>query len=444
MSKPFVPTWCSSPEHAWRPSRREFLFTGAIGTLGLTMGNFFKLQAAAAASGVAPKAAAQSVIQIYLPGGMAAQESFDPKLLAPIEYRGPLGTVKTKLSGVHFSELMANTAKVADKITVVRSMTHGEADHDRGTHNMFTGYRPSPALQYPSFGSIVSHELGSRNDLPPYVCIPSVPNTFAGTGYLGSAYGAFSLGNDPATSGFKVRDLSLPNGVNEQRFATRREMRAAVDAHFSAIEKSDALDGMDSFYQRAYSMISSDKARAAFALADEPQKLRDEYGAGPAGQRMILARRLVEAGVRFVSLTYGGWDHHDNIKTAMNGQMPKFDQAFAALIRDLDQRGLLDSTLVMVTTEFGRTPKINGTAGRDHYPKVFSVALAGGGIKKGYIHGASDATGGEPESDPLKVEDLAATVYHQLGIEHTKPLMAPGNRPVLIVKDGEVQKNLLA
>jgi len=444
MSKPFVPSWCGSAEHAWRPSRREFLFTGAIGTLGLTMGNFFKLQAAAAATGVAPKAAAQSVIQIYLPGGMAAQESFDPKLLAPIEYRGPLGTVKTKLSGVHFSELMANTAKVADKITVVRSMTHGEADHDRGTHNMFTGYRPSPALQYPSFGSIVSHELGSRNDLPPYVCIPSVPNTFAGTGYLGSAYGAFSLGNDPATKDFKVRDLSLPNGVDEKRFATRREMRAAVDAHFSAIEKSDALDGMDSFYQRAYSMISSEKARAAFALADEPQKLRDDYGAGQAGQRMLLARRLVEAGVRFVSLTYGGWDHHDNIKTAMNGQMPKFDQAFAALIRDLDQRGLLDSTLVMVTTEFGRTPKINGTAGRDHYPKVFSIALAGGGIKKGYIHGASDATGGEPESDPLKVEDLAATVYHQLGIEPTKPLMAPGNRPVLIVKDGEVQKNLLA
>ena len=444
MSKLFVPSWCGSAEHACRPSRREFLFTGAIGTLGLTMGNFFKLQAAAAASGIAPKAAAQSVIQIYLPGGMAAQESFDPKLLAPIEYRGPLGTVKTKLSGVHFSELMSNTAKVADKITVVRSMTHGEADHDRGTHNMFTGYRPSPALQYPSFGSIVSHELGSKNDLPPYVCIPSVPNTFAGTGYLGSAYGAFSLGNDPATKDFKVRDLSLPNGVNEQRFATRREMRAAVDAHFSAIEKSDALDGMDSFYQRAYSMISSEKARAAFALADEPQKLRDDYGAGQAGQRMLLARRLVEAGVRFVSLTYGGWDHHDNIKTAMTGQMPKFDQAFAALIRDLDQRGLLDSTLVMVTTEFGRTPKINGTAGRDHYPKVFSIALAGGGIKKGYIHGASDATGGEPESDPLKVEDLAATVYHQLGIDSHKPLLAPGNRPVLIVKDGEVQKNLLA
>jgi hypothetical protein len=445
MSKPYVPTWCHSRDHAWRPSRREFLFTGMIGTLGLSMGQFFKLQAAAAAkvAGPAAKAPAQSVIQIYLPGGMAAQETFDPKLVAPIEYRGPFNPLKTKLDGVFFSEVMTKTARVADRITVVRSMTHGEADHDRGTHNMFTGYRPSPAIQYPSFGSIVSHELGARNDLPPYVCIPSQPNTFAGTGYLGSAYGPFSLGNDPASTNFRVRDLNLPTGVDESRFATRREMRAAVDAHFSTLEKADALEGMDSFYQRAYAMLSSDKARAAFALTDEPQKVRDDYGWGPAGQRMLLARRLVEAGVRFVSLTYGGWDHHDNIKNAMNSQMPKFDQAFAALIRDLEQRGLLASTLVMVTTEFGRTPKINATAGRDHYPKVFSIVLAGGGFKRGYVHGASDPTGGEPESDPLTVEDLAATVYHQLGIPHEKPLLAPGNRPIQIVKDGEVQKALL-
>ena len=440
MSKPFIPSWCNSPDHVWRPSRREFLFTGVIGTLGLTMGDLFKLQAA----GQAPKAVAQSVIQIYLPGGMSAQETFDPKLHAPIEYRGPFNPLKTRLEGVHFSEVMTQTAKVADKITVVRSMTHGEADHDRGTHNMFTGYRPSPALQYPSFGSIVSHELGARNDLPPYICIPSQPNTFAGTGYLGSAYGPFSLGNDPANSNFKVRDLSLPTGVDESRFATRREMRATVDAHFSALEKSDALEGMDSFYQRAYAMLSSDKARAAFSLADEPQKIRDDYGSGTAGQRMLLARRLVEAGVRFVSLTYGGWDHHDNIKNAMTSQMPKFDQALAALIRDLDQRGLLDSTLVMVTTEFGRTPKINGTAGRDHYPKVFSIVLAGGGIKRGHVHGASDPTGGEPESEPLMVPDLAATIYNQLGIDPLKKLLAPGNRPIAIVKDGEVQKGLLA
>jgi uncharacterized protein (DUF1501 family) len=221
-------------------------------------------------------------------------------------------------------------------------------------------------------------------------------------------------------------------------------MRAAVDAHFSSLEKSDALEGMDSFYQRAYAMISSEKARAAFAISDEPDKLRDEYGRNTAGQRMILARRLVESGVRFVSLTYGGWDHHDNIKNAITGQMPNFDQAFAALIRDLDTRGMLDSTLVMVTTEFGRTPKINNTAGRDHYPKVFSIALAGGGIKRGNVYGSSDATGGEPDENPLQVPDLAHTVYHLLGIDPDKDLIAPGNRPIKIVKEGQLMEELLA
>jgi hypothetical protein len=441
------PTWCNGEDHIWRPNRRQFLYVGVVGAMGLTLGNLLKLEALAgtgkgAAAGGAAKA--KSIINIYLPGGMAAQETLDPKMFAPIEYRGPMASIKTKIPGVHFSETLPQTAAIADKITVVRSMTHGEADHDRGTHNMFTGYRPSPAIHFPSFGSVVSHELGPRNDLPPYVCIPNMPTSFAGTGYLGSAYGPFSLGSDPANTGFKVRDLSLPAGVDEKRFSERKDIRAAVDEHFSTLEKSDALDGMDSFYQRAYSLLSSDKARAAFSIGDEPDKLRDEYGRNTAGQRMILARRLVEAGVRFVSLTYGGWDHHDNIKNAMTAQMPSFDQAYAALIRDLDKRGLLDSTLVMVTTEFGRTPKINGTAGRDHYPKVFSIMLAGGGVKRGHIHGASDATGGEPDSDPLSVPDLAATVYHQLGIDPDKVLYAPGPRPIAIVKDGTVVKELLA
>lgn len=438
-------SWCNSPDHVWRPDRREFLYVGVLGTLGLTLGNLFKLEAASSPESLVTKSpAAKSVINIYLPGGMAAQESFDPKLFAPIEYRGPLDSIKTKLPGVQFSEYLKKTAEIADKICVIRSMTHGEADHDRGTHNMFTGYRPSPALQYPSFGSVVSHELGSRNDLPPYICVPNMPNTFAGTGYLGSAFGPFSLGGDPARKDFKVRDLSLPQGIDEKHFSERRAMRAVVDDHFSKLEKSDALDGMDSFYQRAYAMVSSDKARAAFSIADEPEKLRNDYGQNDAGQRMLLARRLVESGVRFVSLTYGGWDHHDNIKNAFGTQMPKFDQAFAALIRDLETRGMLDSTLVMVTTEFGRTPKINGTAGRDHWPRVFNIVLAGGGIKQGLVHGASDPTGGEVDSDALTVPDFAATIYHQLGIDIDKALLAPGNRPIKIVKDGTPAKELLA
>jgi Protein of unknown function (DUF1501) len=434
-----ISCFCNSNEHIWRPNRREFLFVGLVGSVGLTLGNLFKLQAQSAGS----KAAAQSVINIFLPGGIAAQESFDPKVLAPIEYRGPLGTVKTSIEGVHFSEHLKQTAKVADKICVVRSMTHGEADHDRGTHNMFTGWRPSPAVQYPSIGSIVSHELGSRNDLPPYVCVPSQPNSFAGTGFLGSAYGPFSLGADPANGSFKVRDLNLPGGVDEKRFAQRREMRDVVDTHFSTLEKSDSLAGMDSFYQRAYAMMSSEKARDAFDIKKETDKLRDEYGRNAAGQRMLLARRLVEAGVRFVSLTYGSWDHHDNIRNGVGGQIPALDQAFAALIRDLDQRGMLSSTLVLLTTEFGRTPKVNKTAGRDHYPKVFSIVMAGGGIKQGLVHGSTDPTGSEPDSDPLQVPDYAATVYQLLGIDYEKPLMA-GTRPVKIIKDGEVAKALLA
>jgi hypothetical protein len=308
---------------------------------------------------------------------------------------------------------------------------------------MFTGWRPSPAIQYPSMGSIVSHELGPRNDLPPYVCVPSQPNSFAGTGFLGSAYGPFSLGADPADRGFQVQDLNLPRGVDEPRFARRRELRAAVDEHFSALEKADALEGMDAFYERAYAMISSEKARAAFDLKAEAEKVREEYGRNAAGQRLLLARRLTEAGVRFVSLTYGGWDHHDNIRHGFQQQMPEFDRALAALVRDLDQRGQLDSTLLLVTTEFGRTPKVNGTGGRDHYPKVFSIVMAGGGIKRGCVLGATDPTGSEAESDPLELADYAATIYQLLGVDYEKTLLA-GNRPVKIVKDGEPAKGLMA
>jgi hypothetical protein len=352
--------------------------------------------------------------------------------------------VKTKIDGEYFGENMKKSAEVADKITVIRSMTHGEAAHERGTHNMFTGYRPSPALQYPSFGSIVSHELGTRNNLPPYVCIPSVPNEFAGSGYLSSAYGPFSLGSDPTSKGFTVRDLQMPNGVDEKRLNRRRSMLQSVDEHFRSLEKSDELDAMDSFYQKAYALISSKEAREAFNLAAEDDKVKDAYGRNTAGQRMLMARRLVEGGVRFVSLTYGGWDHHANITNAFKRQMPDFDTAFAALIKDLDERKMLDSTLVMVSSEFGRTPKVNKDAGRDHWPRVFSVVLAGGGIKRGSIYGSSDSTGGEPNTDAMNVEDLSATIYNQIGINPNKRLVAPGNRPIDIVRGGKVVKEILA
>ena len=439
-------TWLDDPAHFRKPSRREFLYTGLIGGLGLTLGDFFKLQAAQTSTPgiVAPPAVAKSLIHIFMPGGWAAQETFDPKPYAPIEYRGPLGSIDTKLDGVRFSEHLKETAKIADKITVVRSMTHGEAAHERGTHNMFTGYRPSPALQFPSMGSVVSHELGSRNNLPPYVCVPNMPNEFAGSGYLSTAHGPFSLGGDPANTGFAVRDLNMHAGITPERFDRRRNILSTVDEHFRTLEKSDSLDAMDSFYQAAYSLVSSESAREAFNLAAEPAPIRDKYGRNEAGQRMLMARRLVEAGVRFVSMTYGGWDMHAKIQDGIARSLPPFDQAYAALIRDLDERGLLDSTIVMVTSEFGRTPKINKDAGRDHWPRVFNIVFAGGGFKRGSVYGSSDPTGSEPDQDPLTVENMASTVYHQLGIAPEKKLIAPGNRPIDIVRNGTVVSELLA
>lgn len=432
--------------------RRDFLYVGLLGGvaggLGLTLPAFFA-NTARARTGDEPgkpparNAVAKSVIHIFLPGGLAAQESFDPKPLAPIEYRGPLGTAPTSIPGIVLAEPLARTAKLADKLTIIRSLSHGEAAHERGTHNMFTGYRPSPAVKYPSMGSVISQQLGPTNELPPYVCVPNLPNEFAGPGFLSDRFGPFSLGSDPASGGFKVRDLASPPGVDDARADRRRRMLDAVDQHFRAAESSDAIAAMDEFYQRAYKLLASPKAREAFNLGAEVAALRDEYGRTAAGQRMLLCRRLVEAGVKFVSMTFGSWDHHSNIAAAA-GPLREFDQAFAALITDLDRRGLLDSTLVLVTTEFGRTPKINREGGRDHWPRVFSVALAGGGLHKGLIHGASDATGSAPDVDPVSVEDLAATIYHQLGIDPAAALMSPGDRPVKLVRDGKVLDKILA
>ena len=426
-------------------SRREFLYVGLLGGLGLSLPGLLSQRAAAAQKFYETvEGPAKGIIHIFLPGGMSHQESFDPKPYAPAEYRGPFGAIDTSLPGIQFGEKLPHLAKIADKTTIIRSMSHGEAAHERGTHNMFTGYRPSPAVEYPSIGSVISHELGPRNNLPPYVCVPNVPNEYANSGYLSSAFGPFALGSDPAQGNFQVRDLNLPSGVTDERFARRRSLLETVDHHFRHLEKSDALDSMDAFYQHAYKLISSEKAREAFNLKAEPDALKDRYGRHAAGQRMLLSRRLIEGGVRFVSLTAGGWDHHDDIKGGIERELPSVDQAIAALISDLEERGMLDSTLVMVTSEFGRTPKINPTGGRDHWPRVFSVMLAGGGVKKGYVHGSSDALGGEVDTDGVTVADLATTIYKQIGITADKELMAPGNRPIEIVDGGNILSSILA
>lgn len=419
-------------------NRREFLKVGTAG--GLFLPDLLK--ATSINSEIIPKA--KSVIQIFLPGGMAHQDTWDYKPNGPTEYKGPFGGVKTKIPDVFFGELFKDTANIADLITVIRSTTHGEAAHERGTHNMLTGYRPSPALQYPSYGSVISHELGGRNNIPPYIV---VPNQFApenGSGYLSTAFGPFALGSNPEDSNFKVRDLNLPVGVDEKQFDRRKSILSAVDEHFMKNQKSDAITAMDSFYQSAYGMMSSTQARDAFDLSKESISTKEKYGNNAAGMRFLMSRRLIEAGVRMVTVNYGGWDHHSNINSAMRSQAPNFDKAFAALISDLKDRGLLNETLVLVTSEFGRTPKINNTGGRDHWPRVFSTVLAGGGVKQGFVYGKSDALASEPDENPVRPEDIATTMYKLLGINADKRLMTSDMRPIDIVRGGTIIEDILA
>lgn len=433
---------CNGPNHICPgPSRRAFLKVGMIGGLSLTLGDYFKLQAMAqeAAPGLTPKA--QSAIFIFMSGGMSHIETFDPKPNAPMEIRGELGVAQTN-TGEYLGGQMQRMAQMADKFSIIRSMTHGEAAHERGTHNMLTGYRPSPAITFPSFGSVVAHELGTRNNMPPYVAIPNVDGPYHGTGYLSTAFSPFAVGSEPAAANFEVRDLNLPGGVTPERMDQRRSLLAAVDQHFMEAEKSDALSAMDSYYQKAYGLISSQSAREAFHIQAEDQAMRDRYGAHAFGQRLLLARRLVEGGARFITVVDGGWDTHFNIKNELGAKLPYVDQGVSALLSDLSERGLLESTMVVMATEFGRTSSINKDGGRDHWPTAFSVMMAGGGIKGGIIHGKTDFKGAAPESDPVGPADVAATMYTMLGIAPEKKLMSPGDRPIDLVRDGAVIKTL--
>jgi hypothetical protein len=399
--------------------RRHFLF----GLSTLTLPSLLKAQYGA------NKAKAKNVINIFLPGGIAAQEYLDPKPLAPSEYRGPFGSIKTNVSGIEIGEKFQNLAKVADKFSIIRSTTHGEAAHERGVHSMMTGYKPSPALVYPSMGSVVSVELGSRNKLPAYVSVPSALEN-GGSGYLSSKYSPFSLGSDPSSPSFKVRDLN--SDVDGQRFNRRKSILETVDSKFKNETDSENVSAIDSFYSQAYDLISSESAKNAFDITKEDQKTKEMYGLTTAGQRLLISRRLVESGVRFLTVSYGGWDMHDNIKNGFETQAPQFDQALAALLSDLSDRGLLDETLVIVTSEFGRTPKINKTSGRDHWPRVFSTLIAGGGINNGQVYGASDSLGAEVEENPVSPADLSATIFTLLGIDTEKQFMTQDLRPIYI------------
>lgn len=430
-------------------SRREAMTIGSLGGLGLSLGQMLKLEAAQKDYKTV-EGKAKSVIQIRLGGGVAAQESWNPKPESPLEYRGPFGVSKTPIPGIVLGELMPETAKIADRLTVVRSVVGKIPDHGQAMYHIMRGYPMTPAIKHPTIGTVVNHEFQPRSALPTYVAIGNAKDE---TGYLGAQYGPFTTGADPASdSNFQIRDLTLPGGLDVAAFESRKQIRDAINNEFRKLETSSApLDTMDTYYQKAYDMISSEEVKDAFDLFKEPEKLKSEYGknqferqGSQAGMRMLLARRLVEAGVRFVSLNYGEWDHHSGIKTAFELNMPAFDKAFSALIRDLDDRGLLDSTLVWVVSEMGRTPKINQVAGRDHWSRVFSLAMAGGGLKRGAFYGDADATSSEVAHDGVPLADLHSTLYHLMGINSDKELMASGSRPMEIIDGGKPVEAIMA
>jgi hypothetical protein len=411
-------------------------------------------------SGLRRGAKAKNVIQIFLPGGCSHLESWDPKPEASADIRGPLGVVRTKIPGAVFSETLSRTAQIADKLTVVRAVSGRIPDHAQATYHSMTGYLPSPAIEHPQMGAVVAHELGSENALPSWIGVPDKPGVEAtpNTGYMASKFGCFSVGGDPGQAGFAVRDLSLPQKLSGDDFGKAHSLREAAENYFRGQgTDGQALDAMDEFYRKAFGLLRSAEAQQAFRMDAEPEHMLKLYGCGMykttkpvkrlgVGERFIFARRLIEAGTRFVSVTYEGagtWDNHNKIKEHFVEAMPAFDHAFAGLITDLDQRGLLDSTLVMVMTEFGRTPRVNANYGRDHHARNYSMVLAGAGIARGHIHGSSDAIGYEPANNGVTVEDYLATAYAQLGIDPTRRIMAPGERPMDIVKDGKVIKGLL-
>ena len=452
-----------------RVSRRHAVQAGTFGALGLSLGDMLRLEARGEASNEAfqttkgssssTPAKAMSVIQLHLGGGFPQHESFDPKPEAPVEYRGSFGVVKTK-NGDVFSDNFPKTAAITDKISIVRTVVGKIPDHGLATYHLFKGYTPTAVIDYPAMGSIVSHELGGRGELPPYIAIPNQSAFVGGTGFLSSTYGPFELNADPGQKGFKVRDFSIPEGVPLDRFDRRKKARDLVQRRIRAMEADPAtLDTMDDFYKSAYTLLTSKEAQKAFTFEGESEDTFKLYGndttgsvRGPDGkyhtkglaERLIMARRLVEAGTRFVTVTYGSWDSHVDVKKSCLEQMAPLDAAIAGLITDLDQRGMLDTTLFWLTSEFGRTPKVNGDSGRDHWARNYSMLLAGGGIAKGVIHGVSDSTGGEPARDAVPLEDIQFTIYNLLGVDANKELVAFGTRPIEIIKDGNLVKGILS
>ncbi|MFO0905881.1 MAG: DUF1501 domain-containing protein [Pirellulales bacterium] len=427
-------------------ARRTFLQWGAP-VLGLSLADFLRRDARAAetaTTGGANAAAAnrKSIIVIWTDGGLSQQDAWDPKPEAPAEYRGAYQTIKTSTPGIFVGERLPEQARVMHHLALVRSVHHDNGIHAPSSHWMQTGYfgptLARNAAQKPSLGSVIARALGSRRPpMPAYVTIPkSEAFGYQGAVYLGKAYNPFEVGADPNSAEFKVPNLSLPAGLTERSVDSRRKLLKTFDTLRRDIDESGVMEGLDTFKAQALEMVAGDAMRAAFDMGAETPELRDRYGRHRYGQSALLARRLVEAGARCVNINTGNWDHHNDIVKGLDDHLPPLDRAIAALVEDLAERGRLDDVLVYCVGEFGRTPRMNGHAGRDHWADCFSVLLAGGGLRGGITVGASEKWGGAPTERLVTPLDLLATIYQTLGIPLDTHYRDASGRPVSIVGGG--------
>jgi hypothetical protein len=434
-------------------TRRDFLRIGSASffSAGLTLSDMLRLQAMAKEQGKSAKDV--SLIFLFLHGGLSTIDTFDMKPDAPGEFRGEFRPIDTSVPGIRVCEHLSKTAGQMDKFSLIRSFRHPDSNHGPADHYMFTGYAPAagfnpnlkPNNQKPALGAIIARKLGPRGSVPPYVCLPKM-HPSAGPAYLGSGAAPFVIDADPNAPNFSVPDIVPPVEVAADRLDRRKQLLKIVDQYQQSAEAKANRDAqaVSVYQQKAFELVTSPEAKKAFDIQAESAKLRDEYGRHSLGQSCLMGRRLVEAGVRCVSVDHSNWDtHNDNFQTLKRDLLPALDTTLSALFRDLAERGLLQTTLVLVTGEFGRTPRINKDAGRDHWGPSFTVLLGGGGIHGGRAVGKSNDRAERPDSDPYGPEDLSATICHQLEIDPEDEFYTPEGRPVKIVNNGKLIRELL-
>jgi hypothetical protein len=423
-------------------TRRDFLRVGAAGFAGLTLSSYLR---AAESGSLVGGAKAKAAIYINLPGGPSHMDMFDLKPESSDEYRGEFNPIQTKVQGMEICEHLPKLASVADKFCILRGVTHTLAAHRLGSEYVNTGNRPLPSIEFPGYGSVVTKELGGPADLPPFV---SIPNSTQRPGFLGVQYAPLHTNGTPKVGApYTVRGISLSGGLTVADVEKRQKLLNQLDTTFTGLEKNNQLlEGLDRFSQQAYSVITSKRTRDAFDVSKEDPAFAAKYGSTPFGQSCLLATRLIESGVRFVTVSTGGWDtHQDNWTRLKDNLLPPLDEGLAALFQGLEEKGLLDETVILMNGEFGRTPKINTSrGGRDHYPRAMFMVMAGGGIKGGQVIGASNENGTEPADKGYSPDDVAASFYRALGIDYTKEYHTNIGRPITIVRDGKHIPELFA